>query len=76
MAVVRSTVKGQVLIPAPIRKKYKIVKGTLLNVYDEKNRIVLEPLHQDPVSAGRGMLKTGGRVLKSLMRDRRREAKQ
>jgi AbrB family looped-hinge helix DNA binding protein len=76
MGVVRSTVKGQILIPAPLRKKYQIVKGTLLHVYDEENRIVVEPLHQDPVSTGRGMLKTGGRVLKSLMRDRKREAKQ
>lgn len=75
MAVLRATAKGQVFIPAPLRKKYKIVKGTLLNIYDEENRIVLEPIHQDPVSAGRGRLKTGGRVLKALMRDRRREAK-
>ena len=49
MGVVRSTVKGQMLIPAPLRKKYKIVKGTLLHVYDEENRIVDYKLRQkDP----------------------------
>jgi len=75
MNVVRSTVKGQILIPAPLRKKYKIVKGTLLHIYDEENRIVVEPLRQDPVAAGKGMLKSGGRVLQSLIRDRKREAR-
>jgi bifunctional DNA-binding transcriptional regulator/antitoxin component of YhaV-PrlF toxin-antitoxin module len=44
---VRSTVKARILIPAPLRKKYKIVKGTLLHVYDEENRIVVEPLHSE-----------------------------
>jgi AbrB family looped-hinge helix DNA binding protein len=76
MGVVRSTVKGQILIPAPLRKKFKIVQGTLLNVYEEEHRIVVEPLHEDPVSTGRGMLKTGGRVLRSLLKDRKREARQ
>jgi hypothetical protein len=30
----------------------------------------------DPVEEGRGMLKTKGRILKALMKDRKREAKQ
>ena len=74
MPVVTTTVKGQVVIPAPIRKKFGIVKGTPVNIYDEENRIIVEPVHRDPVQQGRGMLKSRGRVLKRLIKDRSEEA--
>ncbi len=76
MDVVKATVKGQILIPASLRRKYKIERGTPLRVYDKKNRIILEPVIRDPVEEGRGILKTKGRILKALVRDRKREAKQ
>jgi bifunctional DNA-binding transcriptional regulator/antitoxin component of YhaV-PrlF toxin-antitoxin module len=76
MNVVKATVKGQILIPASLRRKYKIERGTPLRVYGRKNHIVLEPVVRDPVEEGRGMLKTKGRILKSLIEDRKREAKQ
>jgi AbrB family looped-hinge helix DNA binding protein len=76
MDVVKATVKGQVLIPASLRRKYRIERGTSLRVYGGKNRIILEPVDKDPVKEGRGLLKTKGRVLKSLIEDRKREAKQ
>jgi AbrB family looped-hinge helix DNA binding protein len=75
MAVVTSTVKGQIVIPAEIRKKLNINKGTRVTVYQEGDRIVVEPLSDDPVSQGRGMLRTRGKVLKALIEDRRKEAK-
>jgi bifunctional DNA-binding transcriptional regulator/antitoxin component of YhaV-PrlF toxin-antitoxin module len=75
MDVVKATVKGQILIPVSLRRKYRIERGTPLRVYGGKNRIILEPLGRDPVEEGRGMLKTKGRVLKSLIEDRKREAK-
>jgi len=74
--VVKATVKGQILIPASLRRKYQIERGTSLRVYGRRNHIVLEPLVQDPVEQGRGMLKTRGRILKSLIEDRKREARQ
>jgi bifunctional DNA-binding transcriptional regulator/antitoxin component of YhaV-PrlF toxin-antitoxin module len=76
MDVVRATVKGQILIPVSLRRKYRIERGTPLRVYGGKNRIILEPVDRDSVEEGRGMLKTKGRVLKSLMEDRKREAKE
>jgi len=76
MHVVKATVKGQILIPASLRRKYKIERGTPLRVYDKRNRIILEPVIRDPVEEGRGILKTKGRILKALLRDRKREAKQ
>ena len=76
MDVVKATVKGQILIPASLRRKYRIERGTALRVYGEKNRIIFEPVVRDPVEEGQGMLKTKGRILKSLIKDRKKEAKQ
>jgi AbrB family looped-hinge helix DNA binding protein len=76
MDVVKATVKGQILIPASLRRKYHIERGTTLRVYDRRNRIIIEPMVGDPVEEGRGMLKTKGRILKALIKDRKREAKQ
>ena len=74
MDVIKSTVKGQILIPAPLRKKYHIERGTKLMIYEENDRIIVEPLRQDPVVEGRGILKTQGRILKALLRERQEEA--
>jgi len=60
MDVIKSTVKGQILIPATLRKKYQIEKGTTLRIYEENDRIVVEPLRQDTVAEGRGIFKTQG----------------
>ncbi len=74
MPIVRSTVKGQIVIPAAIRSKFKIQKGTRVNIYDDGKRIIVEPIVEDPIEAGRGMLKTKGKILKALLADRKKEA--
>ncbi|TRZ51335.1 AbrB/MazE/SpoVT family DNA-binding domain-containing protein [bacterium] len=71
MAIVKANVKGQIFIPAQIRKKLSIGRGSQLKISEEGNRIVIEPLQPDAVEAGRGMLKSGGRVLKLLLEDRK-----
>jgi AbrB family looped-hinge helix DNA binding protein len=35
MPIVTSTIKGQIVIPAAIRARFKIKKGTQINVYDD-----------------------------------------
>jgi AbrB family looped-hinge helix DNA binding protein len=74
LAIVTSTVKGQIVIPAALRKKFGIVRGTPVNVYEQDNKIVLEPVHRDPILVGKGILKTNGRVLRRLKADRNEEA--
>jgi AbrB family looped-hinge helix DNA binding protein len=74
MTIVKATVKGQILIPAPIRKKLSIVRGTQLRIYEDGNRILVEPVQSDAVESGRGILKSEGRVLKALVEDRKAEA--
>jgi AbrB family looped-hinge helix DNA binding protein len=74
MNIVRSTVKGQVLIPADIRRKFNIVKGTSMAVSNDDEKIILEPLKADSILEGRGMLKSKGRILKALVSDRKKES--
>lgn len=74
MPIVTSTIKGQIVIPAKIRERFKIKKGTQINVYDDGKRIIVEPLADDPIEEGRGMLKTRGKILKALVEDRKKES--
>ena len=52
MTVVTPTIKGQIVIPAVLRKKFGIVKGTPINIYDQNDKIILEPIHDDPIQQG------------------------
>lgn len=67
-----ATVKGQVLIPAALRRKYGIKAGTKLHVYEEGGRIVVQPVTREYIRQVRGMLK-GSKALELLMEERRRE---
>jgi len=67
------TVKGQIVIPAPLRHKYGIKKGTKVRVYEEAGKIVLEPLDLDRLLGRlRGLLKDTG-ALEELMAERARD---
>lgn len=76
MAIVRATVKGQVIIPARLRKKYGISKGTRVSVSElqEHGAIILRPLPDDPITASKGMLKGETSILKALLKERKEEA--
>lgn len=77
MAIVRTTVKGQIVIPAKIRKKYGIAHGTRVDVVDEDGRILVRPLLEDPVGQACGMFKPETRkrsALSLLLADRKEEA--
>ncbi|MBM4030486.1 MAG: AbrB/MazE/SpoVT family DNA-binding domain-containing protein [Planctomycetes bacterium] len=67
-----ASVKGQVVIPAVLRRKFGIKPGTRVNFREEEGRIVLRPVTRDAIRKVRGMLKGSG-VLQGLMEERRRE---
>jgi AbrB family looped-hinge helix DNA binding protein len=74
--IAKATVKGQVVIPAELRKKYKIKKGSKVNIYEgEGNVIIIKPLPEDPIEASRGMLKGKTSILRALQKDRQEEAR-
>jgi len=74
MSTTTATVKGQVTIPAAMRKKLNIRQGTRMSVLEKNGKIIMEPLPDDVLKAGRGMLKSRGKVLKRLLADRKFEA--
>ena len=76
MTISRATIKGQVLIPAPLRNKFNIKKGSRVSVSEgEGNVILIKPLADDPIEASRGLLKGKTSLTRALIKDRRAEAK-
>ena len=70
------TTRGQVSIPAAIRKKLHIESQTKLEWLIEGNTIRIVPIPRDPISAFRGKGKgvyTTEELLKNRIRDRRSE---
>ena len=67
------TTKGQLVIPAKLRRKYAIREGTQVAFLEEENRLVLQPLTPEFVRSLRGSLKTDPSALKLLLEDRKQE---
>ena len=67
------SVKGQVVIPVEIRRKYDLHPGTILHVIDLGDGILLKPVTAQSVHALRGILKGGGGV-RALLDEREKEA--
>ena len=68
------TVKGQVVIPSRIKKKFGIKKGTPINFYDNEGEIKLIPLTPDLIDKNAGILNTKGKLLKALIKEKRKES--
>jgi AbrB family looped-hinge helix DNA binding protein len=77
MAVSTATPKGQIVIPADLRRKYKIEAGTKVSVADGDGHIVVRPLGRARADESFGVLKrfAGRSTVKALARERRREAR-
>jgi len=77
MVISTATLKGQVLIPVQLRRKYHIHKGSRLAVLDGDGQIILRPVPENPIDAGMGFLKKfkGKSALKVLLDERAAERK-
>lgn len=69
-----ATTKGQIVIPAPLRKKYGITSGTKIVVFDTGDEIVLRPITQERIAKLRGSLKGTGTT--QMLLDERRKDKE
>lgn len=67
-----TTVKGQIVIPAALRKKYGIKNGTRIIISDMGDAILLKPVTEQYLRTLQGSLKGKG-VLKALMEERRKD---
>jgi AbrB family looped-hinge helix DNA binding protein len=69
-----ATLKGQIVIPAEMRRKLKIKEGTRIHVeLDEENQqLILTPITREYIHSLRGKYKGLG-LLQTLMEDKQRE---
>jgi AbrB family looped-hinge helix DNA binding protein len=69
------TSKGQLVIPASIRKRLKIRKGTRVVFFEDNGRLLLQPLTEDFIDRATGCLAGGPSLVEALTEDRRAERK-
>ena len=69
-----ATSKGQIVIPASMRRKLGIKEGTRIQIelHEDAREIVLTPITREYVHSLRGKFKGKG-LLKALMEDRKEE---
>lgn len=66
------TVKGQIVIPAELRRKYGITPNTRIAIVDNGNEIILRPITEQYLKNLQGSLKGSG-VLEALIEERRKD---
>jgi AbrB family looped-hinge helix DNA binding protein len=67
MNVAIVTTKGQIVIPAKIRKRLKIKKGTKIYIEEKNNELVLKPVTGQYFGKLAGVLETRGNLSKKLL---------
>lgn len=67
------TTKGQIVIPAKIRRRLGIRKGTWVCFVEREEGIVLKAITDEYIDRIRGSLGTGGKVLKVLLEEKKKE---
>jgi AbrB family looped-hinge helix DNA binding protein len=67
-----ATVKGQIVIPAALRRKYGIKAGTKIVVSDNDEEIILRPVTEQYLRNLQGSLK-GTNALKVLLEERQND---
>ena len=75
MTTVKTLAKGQIVIPAEIRRKYSIKPGTEMQIMEYDGIIYLIPPVEDPIKAACGFLPKKPSLGKQLLRDRKGEFK-
>lgn len=73
MHTITATSKGQIVIPADIRKKLHIKKGTKLFINDDGRQITIRPCTPEYIDSLVGILGGGGNLTEFLLQERRAE---
>jgi AbrB family looped-hinge helix DNA binding protein len=67
------TVKGQVVIPSRLRRKFGIKKGTQVSLFERDGEIVIKPITDEYIRGMAGITGTKGRLLKALKEEKAKE---
>ena len=73
METAHVTSKGQLVIPARLRRKYGIKSGTAIRFIERENEILLQPVTGEYIRSIRGMLKSETPATKELLEERSRD---
>ncbi|MEW6701612.1 MAG: AbrB/MazE/SpoVT family DNA-binding domain-containing protein [Bacteroidota bacterium] len=69
------TSKGQLVIPSKMRRRFGIKPGTRVNFFEEEDGIKIIPITAELIDTNKGFMKTGGKLLKALMEEKKKERK-
>ena len=67
------TVKGQIVVPVKIRRRFGIKKGTRIAFIEQNGKLMIQPLDKSYFESLAGILGTNGKMMKSLMEDKKEE---
>ena len=73
MSIVKTLSKGQIVIPAEIRKRYGIKPGSELQLIEYRGIIYLIPPVEDPIKAACGILPSKPSLSERLLKERKGE---
>ena len=73
MKTVKVLSKGQIVIPAGIRKKFEIIPGTTIQVFEYDNLIYLVPPAKDALKAAMGCLPDRPSLSDELLTERKKD---
>lgn len=67
------TTKGQLVIPARLRRRFGIKKGTMVTFVEDRGRLIVQPVTREFIRGLRGSLKAEPSALRGLLEERKRE---
>lgn len=67
------TTKGQLVIPARLRRRFGIKKGTMVTFVEDNGRIIVQPVTREFIRSLRGSLKGEPSALRGLLDARKRD---
>jgi AbrB family looped-hinge helix DNA binding protein len=67
------TSKGQLVVPAKLRRRYGIKPGTKVCFIERRNEILFQPITKEYVRSVCGMLKSETSVTQELLRERAKD---
>lgn len=67
------TSKGQIVIPVKIRRKLGIKGGSKVALIEQGDKLIIQPLDKEYFNKLAGILGEKGKMLKSLMEDKKKE---
>ncbi len=75
MVSVSMTSKGQIVIPASIRKRHNFKKGAKLCIEEKGDLIIIRPLTPEYFNKTAGILNTQGKLSETLLKERSKDKK-